>query len=345
MISPRRSTTTTVASSASVPPAKVRASDRAPSAATAAGAAASARRRSTRRASPSSSPRAGGRLQDAVGEEHQAVAAVPGQRPLLVRGARHDAQHGAGAGETPDVAASEHERRRMPRVRVAQRVGVDRHADERHEALGPEPRRQQARELAADGRGPQAAGQQVLERRHRARHQQRGRQALAADVRDRDREAAAGPRGRHPGVAARAPPRSSSRLPMSKPGTTGALFGSSRRWTASASVSSRRVRRRRCPLSTCWATEASTRALSHGFSTKSQTPSRMIATARGTVDQAVITMTGSVASSARTCGDELQALAPGGGVAREVEVHQQQVEALGRERRSTAAGTRPSSTS
>ena len=72
------------------------------------------------------------------------------------------------------------------------------------------------------------------------------------------------------------------------------------RCTASASASSRCERRLCTPALTCRATAASTLALSQGFSMKSQTPSRMVATASGTVDQAVITMIGTCGSAART---------------------------------------------
>jgi hypothetical protein len=52
----------------------------------------------------------------------------------------------------------------------------------------------------------------------------------------------------------------------------------------------------------------------------------MVATASDTVDQAVMTTTGRCGSRAFTARHQLEPLVPGRGVARVVEVHEQQVE-------------------
>ena len=55
----------------------------------------------------------------------------------------------------------------------------------------------------------------------------------------------------------------------------------------------------RAPAPTCVRSVASSRALSHGFCTKSRAPRRIASTASSTLPQAVITTTGSVGSSGR----------------------------------------------
>ena len=60
------------------------------------------------------------------------------------------------------------------------------------------------------------------------------------------------------------------------------------------------------PSSTCVRTIASSRALSHGFWTKSRAPRRIASTATSTLPHAVITTTGSVASSALQLREQVE---------------------------------------
>ena len=77
---------------------------------------------------------------------------------------------------------------------------------------------------------------------------------------------------------------------------------------------------------------ASSRALSHGFWTKSRAPRRIASTATSTLPQAVITTTGSVGSMRPHRVQEVEPLLARGRVARVVEVHQEDVELLVLER-------------
>ena len=77
---------------------------------------------------------------------------------------------------------------------------------------------------------------------------------------------------------------------------------------------------------TCVRTIASSRSLSHGFSTKSRAPRRIASTATSTMPQAVITTTGSVASCAVHLREQVEAFLARRRVARVVEVHQDGVE-------------------
>jgi hypothetical protein len=90
----------------------------------------------------------------------------------------------------------------------------------------------------------------------------------------------------------------------SQPSICGTCCGSSRRWIFRASASSRcsaaSSRRRVRPFSISRRSVASRWALSHGFCTKSRTPRRIASTARSTLPQPVITITGSSRSSACT---------------------------------------------
>ena len=113
-----------------------------------------------------------------------------------------------------------------------------------------------------------------------------------------------------------------------------------------------RPRRSARPARPACAATVSSRALSHGFCTKSRAPRRMASTARSTLAQAVITTTGSVGSMRLQAGEQVEPLLPGGGVARVVEVHQHDVELArlaprapqrrGRGARSRARSPRPS---
>ena len=77
----------------------------------------------------------------------------------------------------------------------------------------------------------------------------------------------------------------------------------------------------------------SRRVLSHGFWTKSRAPRRIASTARSTVPQAVMTMTGSVGSSSLDPREQVEPLLPRRRVARVVQVDQHRVEVARLERR------------
>ena len=90
---------------------------------------------------------------------------------------------------------------------------------------------------------------------------------------------------------------------------------------------------------------ASRRAFSHGFCTKSRAPRRIASTATSTVPHAVITTTGRVASSARSCGEQVEALRPRRRVARVVEIDQCDVVLAALDGREDGAGDPTPSTS
>ena len=171
------------------------------------------------------------------------------------------------------------------------------------------------------------------ERAHRGlqvRHQQRRRNAFADDVRDRERQArvvetdgveaiaadAGGGLPRHgelPAVDLRHLLRQQALLDLQR--------------LRQARAARRRLRGgARGRLSISWRSVASRCALSHGFCTKSRTPRRIASTARSTLPQPVITITGSSRSSCLHAREQIDALAPRGRVAGVVQIHQHEIE-------------------
>ena len=116
------------------------------------------------------------------------------------------------------------------------------------------------------------------------------------------------------------------RAPAASPATRRSARAGRRGAAARFSASSRRLRRSARPSSTCVRSVASRRALSHGFWMKSRAPRRIASTATSTLPHAVITTTGSVASSAWSSREEIEPLPARRRVARVVEVHQDGVE-------------------
>ena len=103
--------------------------------------------------------------------------------------------------------------------------------------------------------------------------------------------------------------------------------------SARFSASSRCCRRSARASSTCVRTIASSRALSHGFWTKSRAPRRIASTATSTLPQAVITITGSVGILRAQLREQIEPLLARGRVARVVQVDQHRVEVAASARR------------
>jgi hypothetical protein len=132
---------------------------------------------------------------------------------------------------------------------------------------------------------------------------------LAADVGDGDAQSAVGQRG-HVRAIATEPLRE-------PPGDRDVVAGHARRRdpqeplldVARVGLEALGAPRRR-PVATRARTVSSRRAFSHGFWTKSPTPSRMVATASDTVDHAVMTTTGRVGIERLHARDQLEAFVP-----------------------------------
>ena len=107
-----------------------------------------------------------------------------------------------------------------------------------------------------------------------------------------------------------------------------------------AAPSSWRPRRSARLSSTCVRTMASSRALSHGFCTKSRAPRRIASTATSTLAHAVSTMTGSVGSCGVQPRQQIQPFLPGRRVAGVIEIDQRRIEVGFVDRRQDRRGRR-----
>ncbi len=92
------------------------------------------------------------------------------------------------------------------------------------------------------------------------------------------------------------------------------------------------------PSAICVRSVVRRRALSQGFWTKSRAPRRIASTARSTVPQAVMTMTGSVSVDLLDPREQVEAFLARGRVARVVQIDERGVALTGLQRRQNAGG-------